>query len=71
MSTTIDLRAKPAPDKRAVTQVEKWMAIIREISQERLSSDLSITAEIDEKARVLLALTDQIIEANRTKREST
>ena len=71
MSTTIDLRAKPAPDKRAVTQVEKWMAIIREISQERLSSDLSTSAEIDERTRVVLALTDQIIEANRTKREST
>lgn len=71
MSATIDLRPKPGPDKHGVTQVEKWMAIIREISQEQLSSDLSISAEIDEKARVLLALTDQIIEANRTKREST
>ena len=58
-------------DKHVVTQVEKWMAIIREISQERLSSDLITSAEIDERTRVLLALTDKIIEANRTKREST
>ena len=47
------------------------MAIIREIGQEQLSSDLSTSAEIDERTRVLLALTDQIIEANRTKRKST
>jgi hypothetical protein len=71
MSATIDLRPKPAPDKHVVTQVEKWMAVIREINQERLSSDLSTSAEIDERTRVLLVLTDQIIEANRTKREST
>ena len=77
MSVTVDLLSRPISgrgdfaDKHAVTQVEKWMAIIREISQERLSSDLSTSAEIDERTRVLLALTDQIIEANRTKREST
>ena len=58
-------------DEHAVTHVEKWMAIIHEISQERLSSDLSTSAEIDETTRVVLALTDQIIEANRTEREST
>jgi hypothetical protein len=58
-------------DKHVVTQVEKWMAIIREISRERLSSDLITSAEIDERTTVLLALTDKIIEANRTKREST
>jgi hypothetical protein len=46
------------------------MAIIREISQERLSSDLSTSAAIDERTEVVLALTDQLIEANRTKRES-
>jgi len=77
MSLAVDLQSRPTsgpgnfPDEHAVTQVEKWMAIIREISQERLSSDLSTSAEIDERTRVLLALTDQIIEANRTKREST
>ena len=58
-------------DKRVVTQVDEWMAIIRELSQERLSSDLSTSAEIDERTRVVLALTDQIIQANRAAREST
>jgi len=77
MPVTVDLLSRPTSgrgdfaDKHAVTQVEKWMAIIREINQERLSSDLSTSAEIDERTSVLLALTDQIIEANRTKREST
>jgi len=77
MSLAVDLQSRPTSgpgnlaDEHAVTQVEKWMAIIREISQERLSSDLSTSAEIDETTRVVLALTDQIIEANRTKREST
>jgi hypothetical protein len=58
-------------DKRVVTQVDEWMAIIRELNQERLSSDLSTSAEIDERTRVVLALTDQIIQANRAAREST
>jgi len=58
-------------DKRVVTQVDEWMAIIRELSQERLSSDLSTIAEIDERTRVVLALTDQIIQANGARREST
>jgi len=77
MSATTDLQSRPASgrgdfaDKHAITQVEKWMAIIREISQERLSSDLSTSAEIDERTRVVLALTDQIIQANRAAREST
>jgi len=45
MSLAVDLQSRPTsgpgnfPDEHAVTQVEKWMAIIREISQERLSSD--------------------------------
>ena len=56
-------------DKRVVTQVDEWMAIIRELSQERLSSDLSTSAEIDVRTRVVLALTDQIIQANRAGRE--
>ena len=74
MSLAVDLQSRPTSgpgnfaDEHAVTQVEKWMAIIHEISQERLSSDLSTS---DERTRVVLALTDQIIEANRTKREST
>jgi hypothetical protein len=77
MSLAVDLQSRPTSgadnfaDEHAVTQVEKWMAIIHEISQERLSSDPSTSAEIDERTRVVLALTDQIIEANRTKREST
>ena len=77
MSLAVDLQSRPTSgsgsfaDEHAVTQVEKWMAIIHEISKERLSSDLSTSAEIDETTRVVLALTDQIIEANRTKREST
>ena len=77
MSVTVDLLSRPTSgrgdfaDKHAVTQVEKWMAIIREISQEGLNSDLSTSAEIDERTRVLLALADKVMEANRTKREST
>jgi hypothetical protein len=77
MSVTDDLRSRPTSmrgdfaDQRVVTQVDGWMAIIRELSQERLSSDLSTSAEIDERTRVVLALTDQIIQANRAAREST
>ncbi len=77
MSSTVDLQSRPTSgpgnfaDEHAVTQVEKWMAIIREINQERLSYDLSTSAKIDETTRVVLAFTDQIVEANRTKREST
>lgn len=77
MPLAVDLQSRSTSepdnfaDEHAVTQVEKWMAVIREISQERLSSDLSTSAEIDVRTSVLLTLTDQIIEANRTKREST
>ena len=40
MPDTADLKSKPnatreAADKQALAQVEKWMAIIREISRER------------------------------------
>jgi hypothetical protein len=41
MSETADTQSKPASmrgetaDKQALAQVEKWMAIIREISRER------------------------------------
>jgi hypothetical protein len=40
MSETADTQSKPATmrgtsDKQALAQVEKWMAIIREISRER------------------------------------
>ena len=75
-----DLRSTPISgrgdfaDKRAVTQVEKWMAIIREISQQRLSSDLLTSAEIDERTdertTLMVSMADKIIEANRTQRES-
>jgi hypothetical protein len=40
MSETVDTQSKPSAtrnstDKHALAQVEKWMAIIREISRER------------------------------------
>ena len=76
-----DLRWRPTlgrgdfTDKHAITQVEKWMAIIREITQEQLSSDLITRAKInektDERTKLMVAMADKIIEANRTKREST
>ena len=77
MSVTVDLRSRPTSgrcnftDKHAITHVEKWMAIIREISQERLSICLFPNAEIDERSTAMLAMADKIIEANRTKPEST
>ena len=74
-----DLRSRPTSgrcdfdftDKHAITQVEKWMAIIREITQEQLSFDLITGAKIDERTKLMVAMADKIIEANRTKREST
>ena len=76
-----DLRSRPTSgrgdftDKHAITQVEKWMAIIREITQEQLSFDLFTSAKIDERTdgrtKLMVAMADKIIEANRTKREST
>ena len=75
-----DLRSRPISgrcdfcdftDKHAITQVEKWMAIIREITQEQLSFDLITDAKIDERTKLMVAMADKIIEANRTKREST
>ena len=81
MSVTVDLRSRPTSgrvdfaDGHAVTQVEKWMAIIREISQERLSSNLLPNAEIDgktdERTTLMVVMADKIIEATRTKHEST
>ncbi len=47
------------------------MAIIREITQEQLSFDLITGAKIDERTKLMVAMADKIIEANRTKREST
>ena len=47
------------------------MAIIREISQERLGIRLFTNVEIDERTTAMLAMADKIIEANRTKPEST
>ena len=80
MSVTVYMRSTATSgrgdfsDKHAVTEVEKWMAIIREISQEQLNSDLCISAEIgertDERTTLMVAMADKIIEANRTQRES-
>ena len=77
MSVTVELGSRPTSgrcnfaDKHAITQVEKWMAIIREISQERLGIRLFTNVEIDERTTAMLAMADKIIEANRTKPEST
>ena len=52
MSVTADLRSRSASgrgefvDRHALTQVEKWLAIIREINQERLSANL-FEADLD------------------------
>ena len=50
------------------------MAIIREITQEQFSSDLFTRAKInektDERTKLMVAMADKIIGANRTKRES-
>ena len=72
-----DLQSTPisgrGADRRAVNQVEKWMAIIREISQERLRSNHFTSAEIDEKTdertTLMVSMADRIVEANRTQRE--
>ena len=79
MSVTVDMRSTATSgrsdfsDKHAVAEVENWMAIIREISQERLNSDLCTSVEIDEKTdettTLIVAMADKIIEANRTQRE--
>ena len=68
MAVIVDLRSRRTlesgdfADKHAIIQVEKWMAIIREIGQERLSSGLFTNSEIDERTTAMLAMLDKFIE---------
>ena len=68
MAVIVDLRSRRSlesgdfADQHAITQVEKWMAIIREIGQERIGSGLLTNSEIDERTTAMLAMLDKFIE---------